>query len=87
MVRTAVAAADPEEPDRPMSAPRRVPEDALAEIPVPQSATPAAPPFTPPVDAALPPADIDRLPPAARHRLAAYIHSQLAVLEDLTPLP
>ncbi|MEV6065190.1 hypothetical protein AB0L82_01450 [Nocardia sp. NPDC052001] len=81
MVRSAVAA-DPDEPDTPGSAQRPhlevVPTDPEGE-----------PPPQPPLGAnPLAAADIARLPAAARHRIAAFIHLQIAALEEMPdPLP
>ncbi|MCU1642885.1 MAG: hypothetical protein JWN03_3160 [Nocardia sp.] len=82
MVRTAVAAADPDEPNSPMSAQRPhlevVPGEAEGEPPepLPLGANPLAA------------VDIERLSPAARHRIAAFIHLQIAALEEMPdPLP
>lgn len=78
MARTAVAAADPAEPERPLSASR---PDHLAVVP---ETAPPEEPRLPSLDQnVLSSTDIDRLAPATRHRMAAYIHLQLADLEDL----
>ncbi|WP_157762323.1 hypothetical protein [Nocardia yamanashiensis] len=77
MVRTAVAAADADEPERGPSVRRPqlevVPGGPEIEEPQPHSfgANP------------LSGADIDLLPAGARHRIAAFIHLQLATLEEM----
>lgn len=81
MARTAVAAEDPDKPDQPMSATR--PRLGI----VPESPDPANlddQRFRQKVFTA---ADIDRLPAAARHRIAAYIHLQIAALEEMGEVP
>ncbi|APB01002.1 hypothetical protein [Nocardia seriolae] len=86
MVRTAAAAADPDEPDIPATASRPklevVPESPDPEAPQPHS-------FGAHVLSA---ADIERLPSSARRRIAAFIHLQVATLEEwpepvLPPIP
>ncbi|MGW4121312.1 hypothetical protein [Nocardia sp. NPDC004711] len=86
MVRTAAATADPDEPHIPATASRPklevVPESPDPEAPQPHS-------FGAHV---LSPADIARLPSSARHRIAAFIHLQVATLEEwpepvLPPIP
>ncbi|WP_225728445.1 MULTISPECIES: hypothetical protein [unclassified Nocardia] len=76
MVRTAVAATDPDEPDRPMSVPRA---DHLAVVP--DAGEPGAGSGLGPN--VLSGADIERLSVAARHRVAAFVHTRLADLEEL----
>lgn len=77
MVSTAVAAEDPDTPDRPISAPR----PHLGVVPEsPDSDDLDAQRFSEKIFTA---ADTDRLPSAARHRIAAYIHLQLATLEEM----
>ncbi|MFJ4650895.1 hypothetical protein ACIP5Y_06415 [Nocardia sp. NPDC088792] len=77
MVRTAAAAADPDEPQRPLAVPRPhlevVPESPDSEVPEAHS-------FGANVLTA---ADIERLPSSARHRIAAFIHLQVAALEEM----
>ncbi|MEU0540785.1 hypothetical protein [Nocardia sp. NPDC005978] len=52
---------------------------------MPEPETPQLPPLGPNVLAA---ADIERLPAGARHRIAAFVHLQLAELEEMPdPLP
>ncbi|MRH89269.1 hypothetical protein GFY24_17745 [Nocardia sp. SYP-A9097] len=87
MVRSAVAA-DPDEPDSPASAQRPhlevVPGEPAAEPPHLADAQPPPPLGENPLAAA----DIARLPAAARHRIAAFIHLQIAALEEMPdPLP
>lgn len=81
MVQTAVAA-DSDEPDRPASVPR----PRLEVVPgAPEPETPQLQPMGANVLAA---SEIERLPAGARHRIAAFIHLQLASLEEmLDPLP
>ncbi|WP_157556223.1 hypothetical protein [Nocardia acidivorans] len=88
MVRSAVAA-DPDEPDDPASAQRPhlevVPGEPGAESPPAADAEPPQPPLG---ENPLKAADIARLPAAARHRIAAFIHLQIAALEEMPePLP
>ncbi|GAB2677287.1 hypothetical protein GCM10027088_65790 [Nocardia goodfellowii] len=78
MVRTALAGADPDEPQRPVAAPRPDHLSVVTTTPEPdeyQVQVPGEPVLTA--------ADIARLPPAARHRIAAYVHTQLADLEEM----
>ncbi|MTE17108.1 hypothetical protein [Nocardia aurantiaca] len=86
MVRTTAAAADPDEPVIPgaVSRPKLevVPESPDPEAPQPHS-------FGAHVLSAV---DIERLPSSARHRIAAFIHLQVATLEEwpepaLPPIP
>ncbi|MFI6871602.1 hypothetical protein [Nocardia sp. NPDC050406] len=77
MVSTAVAAEDPDTPDRPLSAPRPhlgvVPESPEADDLDGQR-------FSEMIFTA---AEAERLPSASRHRIAAYIHLQLATLAEM----
>ncbi|WP_306362888.1 hypothetical protein [Nocardia sp. CC227C] len=76
MVRTAPAAASPDEPDHATSATR----PHLGVVPgTPDPGDLDADRFTHLVFTA---ADARRLPASARHRVAAYIHLQLATLEE-----
>jgi len=82
VVRTAVAAADPDEPDRPMSAPRPDDRPSLENIDSEPVTDQAAIENEHAGDHLLG-VDAGELPAATRHRVAAFIHSQLAALEDL----
>ncbi|MBF6179999.1 hypothetical protein [Nocardia otitidiscaviarum] len=76
MVRTALAAADPDEPDHAASNTR----PHLGVVPgTPDPGDLDADRFAHLVFTA---ADAQRLPASARHRIAAYIHLQLATLEE-----
>ncbi|MGF6888566.1 hypothetical protein ABIA39_007913 [Nocardia sp. GAS34] len=86
MVRTAVAAADPDEPDRPMSAPRPDHRPGL-EIVESESVTGHLAGGNEHDGDHLLGVDADELSASARHRVAAFIHTQLAVLEDLHDAP
>ncbi|MEV6771892.1 hypothetical protein AB0N05_25030 [Nocardia sp. NPDC051030] len=77
MVRTAVAAEEPDEQDRPGSLSR-----PHLEV-VPESPDPDAPQTHSFGANVLAEVDIDRLPSSVRHRIAAFIHLQVATLEEM----
>ncbi|QLY30340.1 hypothetical protein [Nocardia huaxiensis] len=75
MARTAVAAEDPDEPEGPTSTPRPHLE-LVGEVPDDLQNYPSA-------EKVLTAADLEGFPASTRHRVAAFIHLQLAALEDL----
>ncbi|WP_067539106.1 hypothetical protein [Nocardia crassostreae] len=86
MVRTAFAAVDPDDPEHSNQAQR----PHLEVVPGVSEADAQLDPGPPPSfgENPLAEADIARLPSSARHRIAAFIHLQLAALEEMPePLP
>ncbi|RMI33299.1 hypothetical protein [Nocardia stercoris] len=73
MIHTGAAATSPYEDPWPTAQRPRL--DVLASDSAPEVPALGANP--------LPAADIARLPKAARHRISAYIHMQLAALEEM----
>ncbi|MBL1078646.1 hypothetical protein JK358_30010 [Nocardia sp. 2] len=76
MARTAVAAADPDEPDGPTSP--RPHLELVGEVPDPDELQ-----SYPSAEKVLTAADLEGFPASTRHRVAAFVHLQLAALEDL----
>ncbi|MFF2083321.1 hypothetical protein ACFVVM_06075 [Nocardia sp. NPDC058176] len=78
MVRTGAATTDPDEPNVPLSQQHPARLELVGDTPDPTET------LSEPIDDHFPRlGDTSYLTGAARHRLAAYIHTQLAELEEL----